>query len=215
MQSYEDEFLDEIFETTKPKKQIIRNDAIFDSMDFLNDDEIQNDKIANKTVKKFSSKDDKFFDIKSQNSQIQKTKKPFFSFFHKKDKDQNLNLQISENNQNENLQNDIKLDDFTIKNTNLQKEKDEILQNYDNEIYKERNFTILHLLYVYVAMGTFLLSTLPFLYIKNEIYYISRDISALRNKHEVLLEENRNLKTNIELIRYKHEIKDNFDISIE
>ena len=27
-----------------------------------------------------------------------------------------------------------------------------------------------------------------------------------------LIEENKNLKTNIELIRYKHEIQDNFDI---
>ena len=37
---------------------------------------------------------------------------------------------------------------------------------------------------------------------------ISRDIAELRTKHEVLLEENRALKSDIEALRYKNEILD-------
>ena len=210
MQSYDDEFLDEIFETTKQKKSSLRNDAIFDSMDFL--DESENDKIKDKKIKKFDKKDDKFFEINPSNSQIpKKEKKRFLSFFSKKDKFANLEIspQIKEKKET----NDIKIENF--QETNLQKEKEEILQNYDFELLKEKNLTIYHFLYVYLAVAIFLATTLPFLYVKNEIYYISREISTLRNEHEVLLEENKNLKTNIELIRYKHEIQDNFDIKIE
>lgn len=50
--------------------------------------------------------------------------------------------------------------------------------------------------------------TVPAIYIRNEIYYISRDIAALRTKHEVLLEENRALNNDIEYLRYKNEILD-------
>ena len=210
MQSYDDEFLDEIFETTKQKKSSLRNDAIFDSMDFL--DESENDKIKDKKIKKFDKKDDKFFEINPSNSQIpKKDKKRFLSFFSKKDKFANLEIspQIKEKKET----NDIKIENF--QETNLQKEKEENLQNYDFELLKEKNLTIYHFLYVYLAVAIFLATTLPFLYVKNEIYYISREISTLRNEHEVLLEENKNLKTNIELIRYKHEIQDNFDIKIE
>ena len=61
-------------------------------------------------------------------------------------------------------------------------------------------------------MMIFFFLTVPVVYIRNEIYYISRDIAELRSKHEVLLEENRALKNNIEALRFKNEILDSFSV---
>ena len=80
-------------------------------------------------------------------------------------------------------------------------EKDEIVLNFDNEIKKTKEIPFYTLLKVWIVMM-----------IRNEIYYISRDIAELRSKHEVLLEENRALKNSIELLRFKNEILDSFSV---
>ena len=86
--------------------------------------------------------------------------------------------------------------------------QDELLRNYDAEKKKEKNLTLYQLLVVYLLIGFAFLLTVPAIYIRNEIYYISRDIAALSTKHEVLLEENRALNNDIEYLRYKNEILD-------
>ena len=78
-------------------------------------------------------------------------------------------------------------------------DQDELLRYYDAGKKKEKNLTFYQLLVVYLLIA---------IYIRNEIYYISRDIAELRTKHEVLLEENRALKSDIEALRYKNEILD-------
>ena len=91
-------------------------------------------------------------------------------------------------------------------------EKDEIVLNFDNEIKKTKEIPFYTLLKVWIVMMIFFFLTVPVVYIRNEIYYISRDIAELRSKHEVLLEENRALKNNIELLRFKNEILDSFSV---
>ena len=49
---------------------------------------------------------------------------------------------------------------------------------------------------------------LPKIYIKNQIYYMSRDISKLYGEYSILKEENRVLKQNLENIRFKNQILD-------
>ena len=84
-------------------------------------------------------------------------------------------------------------------------DQDELLRYYDAGKKKEKNLTFYQLLVVYLLIGVAFLLTVPAIYIRNEIYYISRDIAELRTKHEVLLEENRALKSDIEALRYKNE----------
>ena len=91
-------------------------------------------------------------------------------------------------------------------------EKDEIVLNIDNEIKKTKDIPFYTLLKVWIVMMIFFFLTVPVVYIRNEIYYISRDIAELRSKHEVLLEENRALKNSIELLRFKNEILDSFSV---
>ncbi|MBQ3674445.1 MAG: hypothetical protein II923_02455 [Campylobacter sp.] len=91
-------------------------------------------------------------------------------------------------------------------------EIDEIVLNFDNEIKKTKEIPFYTLLKVWIVMMIFFFLTVPVVYIRNEIYYISRDIAELRSKHEVLLEENRALKNSIELLRFKNEILDSFSV---
>ena len=87
-------------------------------------------------------------------------------------------------------------------------DQNELLRNYDAGNQKEKNLTFYQLLVVYLLVGFAFLLTVPAIYIRNEIYYISRDIAELRTKHEVLLEENRALNNDMEFLRYKNEILD-------
>ncbi|MDA3053144.1 hypothetical protein OFO01_06730 [Campylobacter sp. JMF_01 NE2] len=87
-------------------------------------------------------------------------------------------------------------------------EQNQILQNYQTTNFKEVNLSLNKLLMTYLVMMFVFLLTVPAIFIRNEIYYISRDIAELRTKHEVLLEENRALKNNIEFLRFKKEIID-------
>lgn len=65
---------------------------------------------------------------------------------------------------------------------------------------------------LFIALGIaflVMITTLPKIFIANEIYYTSRDIGTLRDKLGVLNEENRELKSKLEQIRYQNQVIDN------
>lgn len=97
----------------------------------------------------------------------------------------------------------------------FQNEKDEILHDYDESQKIEKNLSFYNLLLVYICMVFVFFLTLPTIYIRNEIYYISRKIADLRTKHDVLLEENRELQNKIEYIKYKYEILDQVNTEVK
>ncbi|ABK82399.1 hypothetical protein Q4Y15_001381 [Campylobacter fetus] len=88
-------------------------------------------------------------------------------------------------------------------------DKDELLQRHDEELKKEHNLNFQSLMAAYFMLLLILCVTIPKIYISNEIYYTSRDIAELKNKLNVLLEENKVLKAKLEKIRYKNQIIDN------
>lgn len=67
---------------------------------------------------------------------------------------------------------------------------------------------------VFLSIFLALLMTIPVIYLRNEIYYISRDIQTLRVDSNFLKEENRELKRQMEYIRIKHEVLDPLTIDI-
>jgi cell division protein FtsL len=91
-------------------------------------------------------------------------------------------------------------------------DKKELLEAYDEELLKEKNLSFKTLIIVYLSVFLALAIFLPNIYIKNEIYYISRDIGELYDQHELLNEENKNLKLQIELIRFKNQVLDTLAI---
>ena len=87
-------------------------------------------------------------------------------------------------------------------------DKNELLEEYDAQLKVEKNLDFRFLLLVYMAMFVAFLVILPKIYIKNQIYYMSRDISKLYGEYSILKEENRVLKQNLENIRFKNQILD-------
>ncbi|MDR2789984.1 MAG: hypothetical protein LBB59_03300 [Campylobacteraceae bacterium] len=82
----------------------------------------------------------------------------------------------------------------------------------ESEEPKEVNISAKFLFYTYAAMIAGFLLLLPMIYIKNQIYYHSRDISALWSEYSILMEENRDLRQKIEIIRFKQKVLDTLEI---
>ena len=87
-------------------------------------------------------------------------------------------------------------------------DKNELLDQYDAEQKVEKNLDFRFLLLVYMVMFVAFMLILPKIYIKNQIYYMSRDINKLYGEYSILKEENRVLKQNLENIRFKNQILD-------
>ena len=87
-------------------------------------------------------------------------------------------------------------------------DKNQLLDQYDAEQRIERNLDFRFLILVYMVMFVAFLLILPKIYIKNQIYYMSRDINKLYGEYSILKEENRVLKQNLENIRFKNQILD-------
>ena len=92
-------------------------------------------------------------------------------------------------------------------------DKNQLLDQYDAEQRIERNLDFRFLILVYMVMFVAFLLILPKIYIKNQIYYMSRDINKLYGEYSILKEENRVLKQNLENIRFKNQILDTMYIN--
>lgn len=98
------------------------------------------------------------------------------------------------------------------KKVEVLEDKQQLLQTYDNEQKKEKNLEFKTLIFAYLCLFVAFLAILPNIYIKNQIYYISRDIGELYEKHAILKEENVDLKRKIEAIQFKNQILDTLSI---
>ncbi len=72
----------------------------------------------------------------------------------------------------------------------------------------EKNLNIKLLFSVFLVLFSVLFIILPKIYLKNEIYYNSRDISKLYNEYNILKEENIMLKRKLEYIKFKNQVLD-------
>lgn len=82
-------------------------------------------------------------------------------------------------------------------------EKEELLELHDAEQNHEENLGAGTLFVGLLSFAIALCVFLPKIHIANEIYKVSREIGEISNKRDVLLEENRALKTKLEDIKYK------------
>ena len=85
-------------------------------------------------------------------------------------------------------------------------DKEELLHLHDEEQKSEYNLSFKMLLMAYLALLIALAIFLPKIYITNQIYYISRDITDLSGKRDALLEEKRELRLRVEQMNYKNQI---------
>lgn len=55
-----------------------------------------------------------------------------------------------------------------------------------------------------------LVACVPKIYLSNSIYYLSKDIALLQTQHDMLLDENKRLKHDLESLKYKFIILEEF-----
>jgi len=97
----------------------------------------------------------------------------------------------------------------SIKTKKIRKAKYTLLDEVESQRKRDvDNLSVKLLLGVLLALFTALLVILPNIYLKNEIYYQSRDIAKLYNEYSVLKEENRALKQKLEKIKFKNQVLD-------
>ena len=90
----------------------------------------------------------------------------------------------------------------------MKKDQAELLESYEE--FKDKSSLIsfgdLIIAVLLVALALFIF--LPKIYLANEIYYTSRDINKLLDQYEILKEENRLLKQQLEQEKFKNQVLD-------
>ncbi|PID48132.1 MAG: hypothetical protein CR967_01435 [Proteobacteria bacterium] len=94
-------------------------------------------------------------------------------------------------------------------------DKDLLLEEYDKEQQKDKNLEFKTLVFIFSFIIVILIVVLPNIYIKNQIYYISRDIGDLHEEYIILKEENREIRRKIEAIKFKTQVLDELMIDDE
>ena len=92
-------------------------------------------------------------------------------------------------------------------------EKDALLENLPNKEVDVKETKSLGFKELKIAMFIFLallFLCVPKIYLSNTIYYLSKDIVSLQTQHDILLDENKRLKHEIETLRYRFLILNEF-----
>ncbi|MBK1991317.1 hypothetical protein JG676_01675 [Campylobacter sp. 2018MI35] len=136
-----------------------------------------------------------------------------------KNEDKTLNQISKTNSINNNLKNQkppfLEDIDKPLLNQNLntleedtEATKNTLLEGFSDATKEDRNLNFNHLFFVALFISVVLFLFIPQIYIRNQIYYLSREIAILRAEESVLNEENKELKRNLENIRFQNQILD-------
>ncbi|MCV3402727.1 hypothetical protein L8V85_01980 [Campylobacter sp. IFREMER_LSEM_CL2090] len=90
-----------------------------------------------------------------------------------------------------------------------QEDKYELLDSIVSE--ENKNLTPKNLLYAGLMIAFALLIFFPQIYIRNQIYYVSREIADLRSQELVLDEENKELQRQLEALYFQNQVLDFLD----
>ncbi len=88
------------------------------------------------------------------------------------------------------------------------RDKDQLLDEIDEIVAPKKRLDAKHLFVTYLFVATIVALAFFKIYVHQQIYYESRKIAKLRSQRELLLEENRVIKSKVEAIRFKNQISD-------
>jgi len=86
--------------------------------------------------------------------------------------------------------------------------KTELLDEVKVVLNPKKRLDVIYLLYVVLSLIFVLLILFPKVYIGQQIYFKSRDISKLKGEYDTLKEENKLINASVESIRFKNQILD-------
>lgn len=193
----------------KNKNQELKNKKSKKIFSFLKKKEIQikqNKTLHHSTQEKILPKDKKIEVKKIQNNKIlptQSAPKPDL-----KQSLENLQKKI----QTQEIKTEIKEPEIqsikTESNEDAQKVKNVLLEGFSNATKEDKNLNFNHLLFAVLFVSFALALFAPQIYIRNQIYYLSREIGILRVEESMLNEENKDLKRRLEIMRFQNQILD-------
>ena len=79
------------------------------------------------------------------------------------------------------------------------------------DLQRENTITARHLLYAFVVFFWFLVLCLPKIYLTNVIYTTSKEVLNLQTSKEILFEENKKLRRELEDIDFRFRVLDNLE----
>jgi len=86
--------------------------------------------------------------------------------------------------------------------------KMDLLDEIDSVLNPKKMLDANHLMYVLLSVLLVAVILFPKIYIQQQIYFVSRDISKLKGEYDTLKEENKLISSSVESIRYKNQILD-------
>ncbi|EDZ61273.1 hypothetical protein SMGD1_0289 [Sulfurimonas gotlandica GD1] len=87
-------------------------------------------------------------------------------------------------------------------------DKHELLDEVDQVLNKKKRLDFSYLVFILLLMSFVSLALFPKIYIQQQIYFKSRDISKLKGEYDTLVEENILINESVESIRFKNQILD-------
>lgn len=87
-------------------------------------------------------------------------------------------------------------------------EKHDLLDEVKTVITPKKELGFNYFISVVLILSFTCVVLFPKIYIQQQIYYKSRDISKLKGEYEALKEENRLISSSVESIKYKNQILD-------
>ncbi len=87
-------------------------------------------------------------------------------------------------------------------------DKTELLDEVGLVLNPEKKLDFTYFAYVLLVLTLICVVLFPKIYIQQQIYYKSRDISKLKGEYDTLKEENRLINASVESIKFKNQILD-------
>ena len=86
--------------------------------------------------------------------------------------------------------------------------KTQLLDEVDTVLNPQKGVDLRYLIYVLLSITLVCVAVFPKIYLQQQIYFKSRDISKLKGEYDTLKEENRLISTSVESIKFKNQILD-------
>ena len=87
-------------------------------------------------------------------------------------------------------------------------DKDELLDQVDEVLSPKKKLDLTYLFFFISGVILILGILFPKIYLTQQIYFNSREISKLKSEYDTLKEENKVIGASVEAIRYKNQILD-------
>lgn len=87
-------------------------------------------------------------------------------------------------------------------------EKRELIEEVDEVIIPKKNLNFSYYLQTLLILTFVAVAIFPKIYITQQIYFKSRDISKLQHEYDTLKEENKIISASVESIKFKNQILD-------